>query len=67
MLKFLAFAVKVQLNVHDLNNEAVAGNVTDIRLMEFIDEAGEKREVPAVSGRMLKHWHYEAVFPRRYG
>jgi len=61
MLKFLAFAVKVQLNVHDLNNEAVAGNVTDIRLMEFIDEAGEKREAPAVSGRMLKHWHYEAM------
>jgi len=61
MLKFLTFAVKVQLNVHDLNNEAVAGNVTDIRMMEFLDENGVRREAPAVSGRMLKHWHYEGM------
>lgn len=61
MLKFVAFAVKVQLNVHDLNNEAVAGNVTDIRIMEFLDENGERKEAPAVSGRMLKHWHYEGM------
>jgi len=61
MLKYVTFAVKLQLNVHDLNNEAVAGNVQDIRIMEFIDENDEKREAPAVSGRMLKHWHYEAV------
>lgn len=61
MLKFLTFAVKVQLNVHDLNNEAVAGNVTDIRIMEFLDEEGKRVEAPAVSGRMLKHWHYEGM------
>ncbi|MCD6318592.1 DevR family CRISPR-associated autoregulator [Candidatus Aerophobetes bacterium] len=61
MLKYVTFGVKVQLNVHDLNNEAVAGNVTDIRIMDFLDENGEKREAPAVSGRMLKHWHYEAM------
>ncbi len=61
MLKFLTFAVKTQLNVHDLNNEAVAGNVTDIRVMEFLDEEGKKQEAPAVSGRMLKHWHYEGM------
>jgi len=61
MLKFLSFAVKVQLNVHDLNNEAVAGNVTDIRIMEFLDENGRRLEAPAVSGRMLKHWHYEGI------
>jgi len=61
MLKYVTFAVKLQLNVHDLNNEAVAGNVQDIRIMEFLDENDEKREAPAVSGRMLKHWHYEAV------
>ncbi|MFN3740592.1 MAG: DevR family CRISPR-associated autoregulator [Thermodesulfovibrionales bacterium] len=61
MLKFVTFAVKVQLNVHDLNNEAVAGNVTDIRIMEFLDERGERKEAPAVSGRMLKHWHYEGM------
>ncbi|MCD6318064.1 hypothetical protein J7M02_03235, partial [Candidatus Aerophobetes bacterium] len=61
MLKYVTFAIKLQLNVHDLNNEAVAGNVQDIRIMEFLDENDEKREAPAVSGRMLKHWHYEAV------
>lgn len=51
MLNFVTFAVKTQLNVHDLNNEAVAGNVTDIRIMEFLDEKGKKQETPAVSGR----------------
>lgn len=61
MLKFVAFAVKLQLNVHDLNNETVAGNVTDIRIMEFLDENGNRVEAPAVSGRMLKHWHYEGM------
>jgi CRISPR-associated protein Cst2 len=61
MLKFVVFAVKTQLNVHDLNNEAVAGNVTDIRIMDFLNEQGEKDEAPAVSGRMLKHWHYDAM------
>jgi CRISPR-associated protein Cst2 len=61
MLKFVTFAVKIQLNVHDLNNEAVAGNVTDIRVMEFLDEDGNRIEAPAVSGRMLKHWHYEGM------
>lgn len=61
MLKFVTFAVKTQLNVHDLNNEAVAGNVTDIRIMEFLDEDGVRQEAPAVSGRMLKHWHYEGM------
>ncbi|NMB98944.1 MAG: hypothetical protein GYA35_01555 [Thermoanaerobaculaceae bacterium] len=52
MLKFITFAVKTQLNVYDLNNEAVAGNVTNIRIMEFLNENGEKQEAPAVSGRM---------------
>ena len=61
MLKFLTLAIKTQLNVHDLNNEAVAGNVTDIRLIDFIDENGQRKEAPGVSGRMLKHWHYEAM------
>ncbi|MCX7706268.1 MAG: DevR family CRISPR-associated autoregulator [bacterium] len=61
MLKFVSFAVKMQLNVHDLNNEAVAGNVTDIRIIDFLDENGERKSAPAVSGRMLKHWHYEGI------
>jgi len=61
MLKYVTLGIKVQLNAHDLNNEAVAGNVTDIRIMEFLDEKGKKQEAPAVSGRMLKHWHYEGM------
>ncbi len=61
MLKYVTFAAKTQLNVHDLNNEAVAGNVMDIRIMEFVDENGNRQEAPAVSGRMLKHWHYEGM------
>ena len=61
MLKFINFAVKTQLNVHDLNNETGAGNVTDIRIMEYLNEDGQKVEAPAVSGRMLKHWHYESM------
>jgi len=49
----------VQLNVHDLNNEAVAGNVTDIRIMEFIDEIGNRVEARSDSN--------EEVRRRRYG
>jgi len=52
MLKFVTFAVKTQLNVHDLNNEAVAGNVTDIRIIEFLNENGERVEAPAVNFRL---------------
>ncbi|MEA1964252.1 MAG: DevR family CRISPR-associated autoregulator [Candidatus Aerophobetes bacterium] len=61
MLKYVTFGVKAQLNVHDLNNEAVAGDVQDIRVIEFLDENKRRREAPAVSGRMLKHWHYEIM------
>lgn len=61
MIKFISFAVKMQLNVHDLNNETGAGNVTDIRIMEFLDNQGRRVEAPAVSGRMLKHWHLEGM------
>lgn len=61
MLKYVTFAVKVQLNVHDLNNEAVAGDVQDIRITEFLDEEGKLQEAAAVSGRMIKHWHYEIM------
>lgn len=61
MLNYLTLAAKVQLNVHDLNNEAVAGNVTDIRMISFLDSDNQIIEAPAVSGRMLKHWHYESM------
>ncbi|MEM3069065.1 MAG: DevR family CRISPR-associated autoregulator, partial [Nitrososphaerales archaeon] len=37
------------------------GNVSDIRIMEFLNQEGKKEEAAAISGRMLKHWHYEAM------
>jgi len=54
---FLTLAMTVRLNIHDLNNEAIAGNVADIRLVRLVDENGNAREATGVSGRMLKHWH----------
>lgn len=56
-LSSMAFAAKFILNVHNLNNEAVAGNVADIRLMDFITKDNKVFTAPAVSGRMLKHFH----------
>ncbi|MEM3041904.1 MAG: hypothetical protein QXG97_07795, partial [Nitrososphaerota archaeon] len=53
----VAIAARLTLNVHDLNNEAVAGNVTDIRLMDFVTADNKTFSAPAVSGRMLKHFH----------
>jgi CRISPR-associated autoregulator DevR family len=55
---FLTVAAKLVLNVHDLNNEGSIGQTTDIRTIRMVDENGKEiGEVPAVSGRMLKHWH----------
>lgn len=56
-MDFLTLAARMILNVHDLNNEATAGNVSDIRVIDYVDLQGRRREGPAVSGRMLKHWH----------
>ncbi|MCD6125313.1 DevR family CRISPR-associated autoregulator [bacterium] len=61
MLSYVTFAAKLILNIHDLNNETVAGNVTDIRMMEFVRPDGSRDEAPAVSGRMVKHWHQYAM------
>lgn len=55
---FLALAAKLIVNVHDMNNEGSIGQTTDIRMIRMVGEdGGELPEVPAVSGRMLKHWH----------
>jgi len=57
-MKAFAISAKLKINVHDLNNELSAGNVSDIRQIDMIDLHGNVITVPAVSGRMLKHWHY---------
>lgn len=49
---------RVIVNVHDLNNEAAIGNFTDIRKVKVVDANGNVQEVVAVSGNMLKHWHF---------
>ncbi|MEM1546997.1 MAG: type I-A CRISPR-associated protein Cas7/Csa2 [Candidatus Methanomethylicia archaeon] len=55
---FIKLTARMLINVHDLNNEASVGNFTDIRKVKLINEAGEVIEAPAVSGNMLKHWHF---------
>jgi CRISPR-associated protein Cst2 len=59
--QFLTLSAKLILNAHDLNNEGTAGNVSDIRTIEYVGLDGQRREAPAVSGRMLKHYHYAAM------
>ncbi len=67
--QFITLGAKLILNVHDLNNEGTAGNVSDIRTIDYITLDGERREAPAVSGRMLKHHHYASMrdLARRLG
>ena len=59
--QFFTLSGKLILNAHDLNNEGSAGNVSDIRSIEYVGLDGQRREAPAVSGRMLKHHHYAAM------
>jgi CRISPR-associated protein Cst2 len=55
---FLTVAAKLIANVHAMNNEGSIGQTTDIRMIRMVGEDGrELSEAPAVSGRMLKHWH----------
>ncbi len=61
LCQFFTLSAKLILNAHDLNNEATAGNVSDIRSIEYVGLDGQRREAAAVSGRMLKHYHYAAM------
>lgn len=59
-MSYLSIAAKLVLNVHDLNNEGSIGQSLDIRQIRMVDETGNAlEEMPAVSGRMMKHWHLE--------
>lgn len=58
---FVSVAAKLVVNVHDLNNEASTGNVMDIRTVAMVDNDGKRFEAPAISGRMIKHWHLSAM------
>ena len=63
MAGYLSVAAKLVLNVHDLNNEGSVGQSLDIRQIRMVDENGNPLpEMPAVSGRMMKHWHLAHMF-----
>ncbi len=55
---FLTVAAKLIVNLHDMNNEGSIGQTTELRKIRMVDEDGEiiDKEIPAVSGRMMKHW-----------
>jgi len=60
-MMYVKLAIRVLLNLHDLNNEASIGNFTDIRKVKIVGSKNEPKEVIAVSGNMLKHWHFVYV------
>lgn len=60
-VRSLTLAARLLLNVHDLNNEGATGNVLDIRKVDMVGPDGKRFEAPAISGRMVKHWHAEAL------
>jgi len=51
---YVKVAAKLLVNLHDLNNE----RPTDIRRVYIVDETGRDQEVTAISGLMLKHYHF---------
>ena len=61
---YIKLTFKVKINLHDLNNERGVGNYVDIRTVWTIDSQGNLRRVPAISGNMLKHWHF--IYMKRY-
>lgn len=67
-MSYLSIAAKLVLNVHDLNNEGSVGQSLDIRQIRMVDESGKAlEEMPAVSGRMMKHWHLEHMIRAERG
>lgn len=55
---FIKLTARLIVNAHDLNNEASVGTFTDIRKIKLINSKNEVGEFTAVSGNMLKHYHF---------
>jgi len=55
---FIKLTTRLIVNAHNLNNEASVGTFTDIRRIKLVNSNGEVKEVVAVSGNMLKHYHF---------
>ncbi len=58
----LSINARMQLNLHDLNNEGGEGNQTLTRYVTIIDKQGNPVKVNAVSGDMLKHIQSEYLW-----
>lgn len=55
---FVKLTSRLLMNAHDLNNEASVGTFTDIRRIKLLNSNGEVIEATAVSGNMLKRYHF---------
>ncbi|RLC39911.1 MAG: DevR family CRISPR-associated autoregulator [Candidatus Coatesbacteria bacterium] len=51
----LSLSGRINLNLHDLNNEEVEGNQQITRFVTIVDKTGRPYTVSAVSGDMFKH------------
>lgn len=58
----LSINARMQLNLHDLNNEGGEGNQTLTRYVTIINKQGDPIKVNAVSGDMLKHIQSEHLW-----
>ncbi len=55
---FVKLTARLIVNAHELNNEASVGTFTDIRKIKLVNSKNEVGEFSAVSGNMLKHYHF---------
>ncbi|MEM0010521.1 MAG: DevR family CRISPR-associated autoregulator [Nitrososphaeria archaeon] len=58
---FIKLTARLFVNVHELNNEASVGTFTDIRKIKLVNSKNEVNEVTAISGNMLKRYHFVYV------
>lgn len=62
-LHSLTLCARVTLDMHNLNNEGTEGNQQQTRMVTIVDEAGDRHNVNAVSGDMLKHMLVDHLIP----
>jgi CRISPR-associated protein Cst2 len=60
---FIKLTARLLVNAHDLNNEASVGTFTDIRRIKLVNTKGDIVEAAAISGNMLKRYHF--VYTKR--
>ncbi|MEM1986669.1 MAG: DevR family CRISPR-associated autoregulator [Nitrososphaeria archaeon] len=58
---YIKLTARLFVNVHELNNEASVGTFTDIRKIKLVNSRNEINEFTAVSGNMLKRYHFVYV------